>query len=94
MPSDLRSVTTENGLEVSWDSVDYESCFFSFSVSVRTASGEVIRPGMVTSSKSMLLSNLQPNEQYNVSVTSVAGFTCSSDSATRIFILGKYKSLP
>ena len=83
VPTELSYTHIDNGLEVSWDSVAFESCIFSFNIRYVSVSGG-IAGNVRTNSTSALLEGLRSDEQYNISVTSVIGSSCASNSATII----------
>ena len=83
VPTGLSYTVTDNGLEVTWNYVAFESCTFSFNVIfVSVASG--ISGMLETNTTSALLEGLRSDEEYNISVSSVVGSSCASSPAAII----------
>lgn len=64
---------------------------FTFNVIVTSGGGVPVR-NLMTKNTSVILTNLQSNEQYTVSVTTISG-SCASNSAEMTFTVDSMSKL-
>ena len=74
-----------NGSQIVWDGSTCVGSAITYRIDVtRNDDGESEGDITITSETTAIVSNLQPNQEYTVSVTAV-GSSCASDSATKNF---------
>ena len=80
-----KNLIVTNGAQISWDGPTCIGSAFTYRVEVtRVNDSESEGNITMTSDTTAVVSNLQPNQQYTVSVTAI-GNSCTSDPATKNF---------
>ena len=78
-------ITVTNGARIVWNGSACVGSAITYRIEVtRNDDGESEEDITITSETTAIVSNLQPNQEYTVSVTAV-GSSCASDSATKNF---------
>ena len=78
-------ITVTNGAQIVWNGPACVGSAITYRIDVtRNDDGESEGDITITSETTAIVSNLQPNQEYTVSVTAV-GSSCASDPATKNF---------
>ena len=81
------NLTVSEGTQIDWNGPACVGSAITYRVEItRISDGDFERITTITGDTSIIVSNLQPNQEYTVSVSAV-GSSCTSDPATKSFMV-------